>query len=378
VLLNVFFGSLAALSWLLALWQWIAARRFPLHRRGAGAPVVPGVSVLKPLKGCDALTEACLESWFGQEYPGDIQLLFGVASAEDPVCEVVRKLIRKFPGCHAELKICTPLCGTNAKIAKLAQLEDLAAHEILIISDADVKVSPDLVSNLVFQLQDQRIGLVNCLYRLADAPTLAMRLEAMATNADFWSQVLQSRDLKPMDFALGAVMATRRTQLNGIGGFAALVDCLADDYQLGHRIADLGYRIELSTVVAECRSAPVSARHVWHHQLRWARTIRVCEPIPYFLSMLSNPTFWPLLWLACAPGRYSAGLVVAALGCRCWFAWDLQRRLAGRPISIGWGLLAPVKDLLQTALWITAHMGRRVVWRGERLVLQRDGTLVRA
>src|SRR6185369_5879846 len=118
-----------------------------------------------------------------------------------------------------------------------------------------------------------------------------------AINADFWSQVLQSRSLKPIDFALGAVMALRRQALNKIGGFAALSDCLADDYQLGHRIARCGYDIGLCPVVVECWSEPMGWKAVWKHQTRWARTIRVCQPVPYFFSMLSNPTLWPLLWL---------------------------------------------------------------------------------
>ncbi len=157
-------------------------------------------------------------------------------------------------------------------------------------------------------------GLVCCFYRLANPTTLAMHWEAVAINADFWSQVLQSRSLKPIDFALGAVMATRREQLAEIGGFAPLVDCLADDYQLGNRIVRRGYSIALSPVVVECRSASMGWAAVWKHQLRWARTIRVCQPAPYFFSLLSNATLWPLLWLIlkpCRAGRRLCHLLLA-------------------------------------------------------------------
>ena len=135
-----------------------------------------------------------------------------------------------------------------------------------------------------------------------------MQWEAIAINADFWSQVLQSRSLKPLDFALGAVMATRRQHLQEIGGFAGLVDCLADDYQLGNRIARRGHSIALSPVVVECWSAPMGWAEVWKHQLRWARTIRVCQPAPYFFSLLSNATLWPLLWLIVKPAAPVARL----------------------------------------------------------------------
>jgi ceramide glucosyltransferase len=202
-----------------------------------------------------------------------------------------------------------------------------------------------------------------------------MQWEVIAINADFWSQVLQSRSLKPIDFALGAVMAIRRQQLREIGGFDALLDCLADDYQLGNRIARRGYSIALSPVVVECWSAPMGWAAVWKHQLRWARTIRVCQPVPYFFSLLSNATLWPLLWLIVRP---AAPVCALALGCwliRIMTALNLEQRLTqGRTLfALGW--LVPVKDLLQTAIWLLAFLGNRVEWRGRQMRLRRDGKL---
>jgi hypothetical protein len=154
-----------------------------------------------------------------------------------------------------------------------------------------------------------------------------MRWEAIAINADFWSQVLQSRSLKPMDFALGAVMAIRRNPLAEIGGFEALADCLADDYQLGHRLVRRGYRIALCPIVVECWSAPLDWRAVWKHQLRWARTIRVCQPVPYFFSILSNATLWPLLLLAVKPPPLACAFALACCLVRILTALNLQQRL---------------------------------------------------
>jgi ceramide glucosyltransferase len=219
-------------------------------------------------------------------------------------------------------------------------------------------------------------GLVNCFYRLANPSTPAMHYEAIAINADFWSSVLQSRSLKPLDFALGAVMGTRRRQLAEIGGFAALVDCLADDYQLGHRIAARGYRIELSPVVVECWSEPMGWAAVWKHQLRWARTIRICQPAPYFFSILSNATLWPLLWLAANPTGNILAFALACCFLRMAAALDLQRRLTGSWSHLAWCWLAPVKDLLQAVLWLLSFLGNTVEWRGQRLRLRRDGSLV--
>jgi len=410
---NAILAGLALLSLALTLWQWFVTRRFPLHRRvadsrgysgeagqlGGQEPFLPAVTLLKPLKGCDSTTEASLRSWFVQDYSGPVQILFGVASPEDPVCAIVKRLQEEFSASDTQLVICNSFSGANAKVATLAALEPLAKHDLLIISDADVRVPADFLANVVAPFCDRLekgareapsappCGLVNCFYRLANPTTLPMEWEAVAINADFWSQVLQSQSLKPLDFALGAVMATRRPCLEEIGGFASLLDCLADDYLLGNRIARRGYRIVLSPVVAECWSAPMDWAEVWRHQLRWARTIRACQPAPYFFSILSNATLWPLLWLAAFPTERVLGFAFGCAVIRVWTGLDLQNRLmppllddaapARRPVSLAKGWLILAKDCLQVAIWCSAFTGNRIEWRGQSLRLLRDGTLER-
>jgi ceramide glucosyltransferase len=357
-------AALALLSLALALWQWLAARRFPLHRRVTDFSFAPAITLLKPLKGCDATTAESLQSWFNQNYPGQIQILFGVADAGDPVCPIVRELIEKNPGRDAQLVVCAESLGANGKVSTLIQLERLAKHPLILVSDADVRVPPDFLANIAAPLRDPKTGLVNCFYRLANPATAAMRCEAIAINADFWSQVLQSASLKPLDFALGAVMLTRRNLLEEIGGFSALANCLADDYQLGHRIAKKGHRIALCPVVVECWDAPMNWRDVWKHQLRWARTIRVCQPVPYFFSILSNATLWPLLWLLASPvlsKTLCAPLAaLALLLMRIIIAQNLQRRFSPSRDNLAPPWLVPVKDLLQAAVWLGAFLGSKV------------------
>ena len=373
-------AALAFLSVALALWQWLAARRFPLHRRVTDFSFAPAITLLKPLKGCDATTAESLQSWFDQNYPGQTQILFGVADAGDPVCPLVRELVGKNPGRDAQLVICAESLGANSKVSTLIQLERLAKHPLILVSDADVRVPPDFLANLAAPLRDARAGLVNCFYRLANPVTAAMQCEAVAINADFWSQVLQSASLKPLDFALGAVMLTRQTLLEEIGGFSALADCLADDYQLGHRIAQKGHRIALCPVVVECWDAPMNWRDVWKHQLRWARTIRVCQPMPYFFSILSNATLWPLLWLLASPVLskmlYAPLAALALLLIRIVIAQNLQRRFMQSRGNLAPPWLVPVKDLLQAAVWMGAFLGNTVEWRGQKKRLRRDGTLI--
>lgn len=401
MLLHLILAALALLSLAITLWQWLAARRFPLHQRAADTSFAPGVTLLKPLKGLDPETRGCLESWFKQDYRGPVQLLFGVAAAEDPVCELIRKLITEHPQANAQLVLCPEQLGPNAKVSTLVHLERLAQHDHLIVSDADTRVPPDFLAQVLQPLRDPQAGLVNCFYALTNPTTLAMRWEAVAVNADFWSQVLQSRTLKPLDFALGAVMTTRRQQLNEIGGFRALVDFLADDYQLGNQIAKRGYRIELCPVVVECREREQGWREVWAHQLRWARTIRVCQPVPYFFSILSNATVWALLagtqsfWVLLEhpidsfhPNNFSLGelLIVAGSLLLLGFVWLYRPIIASiwsqrlcspsPPSSYVLSALPLLKDLLQVPIWALAFLGNTVVWRGQRLRVLPGGKLV--
>jgi len=406
VLLHVILAALALLSLAITLWQWLAARRFPLHHRAVDISFAPGVTLLKPLKGMDPETRGCLESWFRQDYRGPVQLLFGVADEKDPVCELVRKLTAEHPQANAQLVLCPEQFGPNAKVSTLTHLERLAQHDHFIVSDADTRVPPDFLAQVVQPLRDPQAGLVNCFYALANPTTPAMQWEAVAVNADFWSQVLQSRTLKPLDFALGAVMATRRQQLNEIGGFRALVDYLADDYQLGNQIAKRGYRIELCPVVVECWERPQGWRDVWAHQLRWARTIRVCQPVPYFFSILSNATWWihvlafstlyllfqrlPHIPRGIPPTDPQVlpfllmlwgSLIVFILGIliRSVTSVRLQSQiLSGLPTQPARlsDRHAYIKDWLQVPIWALAFLGNTVVWRGQRLRVLPGGKLV--
>ena len=438
--LNIILAVLAFLSLGILLWQFVVAMRFPLHRRVADPGYTPPVTLLKPLMGVDAETWHCLESWLNQDYAGTVRILFGVESADDPACEMARQLIATRPERDARLVLCCESLGANPKVSLLIQLFRHAAPEasaspsqgenrlwkrgeqipsfggvegglagaskptadptasgrdgVFIISDADVHVPPDFLANVVAPLRDDHVGLVSCFYRLANPATLAMQSEAIAINADFWSQVLQAQNLKPLDFALGAVMATTRRRLESIGGFEALKDFLADDYQLGNLIARKGGRIVLCPVVVECRESPKSWREVWRHQLRWARTIRICQPVPYFFSILGNATLWPLLWLismlpALGETYYSVRVVAllllstvsicagTILLARVFMAMRLASKLTDSNVHWAFFWLVPVKDLLAAVIWALSFVGSSVEWRGQRYRVRRGGKLER-
>ena len=371
-------AGLAGLALLIQIWQYLAARRFPLHRRTPHPPFHPGVSLLKPVKGADPQLRSCLESWLTQDYPGPVEILFTVASPDDPACGIVHQLLADHPESNARLVVAPERPGANPKVCKLAAMESIARHDHWVASDADVLAPPDLLRQVLDPLSDPEVGLVNCFYRLTHPSTAALRCEAVAVNADFWSQVLQSCALRPQDFALGAVMAFRRRDLCEIGGFRSLVDYLADDYHLGQRIRAQGRRIVLSTVPVDCWDPPMGWKVTWAHQLRWSRTIRVCRPLPFLASIISNGTLWALLWLATSIlGSEPLWPPMVLLIARAGFAQALYQRMC--PELRTW--IAPwwvwIKDLQAFLLWGCAFLGNTVVWRGSRFRVHRDGRLTR-
>jgi ceramide glucosyltransferase len=414
VILLLALGALALLSMLLLAWQVLAAARFPLHRRDADNSFAPSITVLKPLKGFDEHNRECLKSWLIQNYSGPLRILFGVADETDPACEQVRSLLKEFPSVNAELVVTPEQLGANAKVSTLIQLyrkclakvakptkDETAsrtsrpAQDLILISDADVRVPSDFLTNAVAPFRDERVGLVSSFYQLANPANFAMQVEAVAINADFWSQVLQSNTLKPQDFALGAVMITRSSHVDALRGFEELADYLADDYQLGNRVARSGSRVALTPLVVECWDSPADWKQVWNHQLRWARTIRVSQPLPYFFSVLSNVSLWVTLFgiavlsrvvYRVAPGYPQhvdllwlfAGILVLGAGflARIATAKFLIERLTKKifPPKLSHAVIA--KDFLQFGVWLASFCGNQVNWRGRRFRVQRGGKLV--
>lgn len=377
------FAALTLLSLGLNVWQWLAARRFPLHQPVPPAPGLPSVTLLKPLHGSDEHTLICLRSWLVQDYPAPIQVLFGVKEAHDPVCEVVRRLIAEFPHRDAQLVICPETLGPNPKVSTLMQLEPLISGEAVVVSDADVEAPPHYLTEAMTLLQREGVGLVNSFYRLVNPRNHAMWLETIAVNCDFWSQVCQSNSIWPMKFALGAAMGLRLETLRQIGGFRSLIDFIADDNRLGRLVAGTGQRVVLTNVVVDCHHAPMNFRQVWDRQVRWARTIRACEPVPYGFSILANPLVWSLGWLLASVPLHSAGWSLIAVGGLALYASiRLATALAhfrnlNNHAAPTWKLvqLMDQKDVLSFVWWLSAFLGNTVTWHGRPYRILKEGRL---
>ena len=352
--------------------QWLAARRF---LRPRPAPPLPlPVTVLKPLYGLAGDVPANLETFCRQDHP-DYQIVFGVETEADPAVPVVRALMRRFPERDMVLSVGAG-DGTNRKVATLARMMSLARHDLLVLSDADVRVRPDYLRTLVAPLADPAVGLSTCLYRGRAIRGLAARLESLLIDTDFLPMVMLAQWVQPQRYALGASVALRRAALDAIGGFPALRDHLADDYLLGERIARAGWHLRLLPHVVETVIDTPTLRAMWRHQLRWARTNRVSRPVDWFATILVVHTMLAAtVALLASGGAVTGWLVLAlALGCRLG-ALRTILRLAGARDTLRRLWLVPAKDLLYSALWAASWLGRDVEWNGRRLRVLRDGRL---
>ena len=326
----------------------------------------PPVSILKPLRGRDPMFYEALRSHLTQDYP-EFEILCGVADPADPALEDVRRLQREFPAVALSIHI-TANDAPNAKVGSMEFLARAAKHETLLVSDGDIRVEPDYLAAVVGPLADPKTGIVTCLYR-GQASSAAAHAEALCIATDFAPGVLVAHLLGTAGFALGATMVFRKHTLAQIGGFAAIREYLADDYQLGARIAALPTQVVLSHVVVSTNLGAVSWATAWRHQLRWARTIRVSRPGGYWGLLFTQVTLWSVVAAVTGLGALAAAGILIRLAGAAAALWAL------RTLSPGNLLAVPLRDLAGAVIWLAGLGGNTVEWRNSRFRLNRDGRM---
>ena len=361
----------SAIYWLSAI---VVTSRFG-RRRVPCRGFYPPVTVLKPLCGTDRSLYDNLRSFCEQDYP-TFQVIFGVRDSGDPAIRVVRHLIRDFPNCDLRLVVSDRLLGPNLKVSNLSNLCRLAKYDTLILADSDMRVGPDYLSAVVAPLQDQKVGVVTCLYKgVAPARGVWSHLGAMFINEWFFPSALVATRLGPLQHAFGATIACRRDTLASIGGFEALADYLADDYMLGRLVSRQGLRIALSSYVVENVVVEKNLQALFFHELRWTRTFRTVRPVAYFLSFVTYGIPLSFFFLVSsglsrlAVGAF-AGHLVLRYGTHVFLHRTLRLSVAGYS---AW--LVPIRDVLSFILWALSFLGQSVRWNGHRFRVQADGRL---
>jgi ceramide glucosyltransferase len=326
-------------------------------RRSSQQPVASSqnISILKPVSGAGGNLREALAS----HAKLDAELLCGVSSVNDPAVAI----IREFP--KARLIVSSTI-APNAKVGVLIDLRKAASHDTIIVNDSDICVEPDYL-RVTAPLADPKVGLVTCLYR-AVGDTFPARFEALGVATDFAPSTLVARMVGVDEFAMGSTLAFRKTDLQKIGGFESIADYLADDYQLGHRIHQLGLKCVLSDVIVETHLGG-GWMDVWRHQVRWARTIRVSKFYGYLGLPVTFATFWAVV---CGSWRIGLAILLIRMLMAIVAGWV---RMSSKDV-LKLFFLIPVRDLFGVAVWVVGLFGNTVIWRGRKLRLDREGRII--
>lgn len=351
-----------------------------LHERSdspQSAPFQPPVSILKPLKGTDPQMYECFRTHCLQDYP-EYEIIFGVSDASDPAITLVERLKSEFPERKIRLVICSEILGTNVKVSNLVQMAREAQYEHLLVNDSDIRVERDYLQRVIGPLVDPKVGLVTALYRGVPAATVGSHLEALGISTEFSAGVLTARAVEGgIRFGLGSTLAFRKRELQAIGAFDALLDYLADDYELGARIAALGLRVELASCVVETYLPEYSFDGFLSHQLRWSRTVRDSRPWGHLGLLLTFGVPWAIVATLLAKGAGWAWLVLAVtVLVREVMAWIVGRKVAGDALVAKLAAVVPLRDVISAFVWLASYSGHKIHWRGSDFYL-RERKLVR-
>jgi ceramide glucosyltransferase len=354
-----------------ALAAGLLARGF-VRSEMAPAKSFPSVTILKPLHGTEPGLLANLASFCVQDYPGPVQIVFGVDDHADPAIDVVYRLIAEFPDCAIELVVNSVSHGSNRKVSNLINLAAKARHDVLVLSDSDIIVDPDYLRNIVGAIDEPGVGLVTCLYRSAAAPGLWARLAAAAIDHHFLPSVLVGLKLGLAKPCFGSTIAIRKSTLAMIGGFRSVVDQLADDYAIGEMVRRAGLTVAIPSLTVEHACTHRTARDLFHHELRWARTIRFVDAFGFVGSAVTHALPLALLGTMLGGVTPASIIVIVALACRFSLQRQLDRALGlqSNPFWIG-----PFRDMLSCAVFFASFFGRAVEWRGRRYAVLADNTL---
>ena len=325
------------------------------------------VSILKPLSGLDLDLESNLRTFFVQDYPS-FEILFAVKDLNDPAAEVAEKLRKEYPHVSSRLLVTGEPPYANAKVFSLDRMMAVASNDLVIMSDSDIGVTPDLLRTVAAEFQEPGLGVATCPYRAVAGPSFWSRLEAIGMNTDFMAGILVARMLAGMQFAVGPTIAARKTVLTSIGGFNRLKDYLAEDFMMGKFAADAGHGVTLSSYVIEHHIGSTDWRENAAHRLRWTRSTRRSRPLGYLGQLFTMPL--PLALLVCIAHPAWWPALPLTLLVRGLAAYVVSSRVL--KAKLNW-LLLPLEDLAGLCFWLAGFFGNTIVWRGRRYRLQTDG-----
>lgn len=360
---TVFAGMVLA-----AVPAYLRERRFALAQLRTGPVFAPPLTLLKPLHGDEPDLEAHLASFFDQDYP-EYEILFCARTSDDAGLETARRVAKLYPAIPARFFWTGEPPYINAKAASMELMEAAAAYEILVISDSDVRVTPDYLRAVALPFADEQVGGVTCPYRgVAAEGGLWARLEAVGMSVEMTAGVLVARAMEGMQFTLGPTMAFRRDVIRKMGGFGVTADYCSDDFVLGNETFKLGQTVVLSHHAIDHMVINASFMASIKHQVRWMKSTRFSRPKGHFGTALTfSVPFGLLAWVtAAALGHPGWGLALMgwSVATRLMLSVAVGRKAVGDTSWFGLLVLYPIRDLMGFGFWAASYFSSRILWRG--------------
>jgi ceramide glucosyltransferase len=336
--------------------------------RPADKSFTPAVSIIKPVRNVDREAYENFASFCKLDYPV-YEIVFAVTDPDDPVVPVIQKIQQSYPDCAVRLVTSAANLGANNKVNNLCRLVQEAKYELVVMSDSDVRVEPDYLSDVVAPFSDSHVGVVTSLYRANSGKGLASALDDLGMYTDSAPSALVARKLEGnMRFAFGWTMATTKKVLSEIGGFESMVNHHSDDFELGNRISELGYRVELMRKPVSMVLPDESFREFLKHELRWSIGLRNVRPLGYLGMIFTHGLPWTLVGMAVAMslgwGSIAIAYALAYLVLRFGVVWTTAVWGLG-DTQIGKKLfLFPLHDAISFVVWVGGFFFNRIEWRG--------------
>lgn len=367
---TILLGSLLLGSWVFCILTIIAAIRYRLVRPPSLVTCEP-ISILKPLHGLDEGLEENLRSFFSQDYP-DYEILFAAREASDPALALVERLRLDYPDIPVRVFVTGEPPYPNAKVFSLQRMMAEASHDLLVMSDSDIRVTQSMLRTLAAEFQDPNLGVATCPYRAVPGGSLWSVLEAIGMNTEFWGGALTARMVEGgVKFAVGPTIAARRAVIQAVGGWERLSQYLAEDFVLGQFAAAAGFGVILSSYVIEHRIGTQALRPNFAHRLRWNRSTRRSRPAGYVGQIFTNPLPIAFVLLLFHPEAWAAALATCIL--RGTAAFVVSEVILRDPVCRIWWPLILWQDLLSFMFWVAGFFGNTIVWRNRQYRLLPDG-----
>jgi ceramide glucosyltransferase len=357
-----------------ALGHFATQRHFAKKILPALPQPAPKVSILKPVEGMGPNTYEAFASFCRIDYPGDVEIIFGTIRRDDPVVAMVGRLRAEFPERDIHMMF-AELKGANRKTSIMETLWQKADGQFLFFSDADVIAPKNYLLQLVPQFAQPEIGCLTCLPRGIEARTIGGRKIALHYGFNYLPQWMLAQQTTGIHWAIGHTMAVPRAVLEKLGGFNNFLNHLADDYELGNRVSQLGLRVVVPPLLLDCVVPAETFAESFIRMQRWKRTIRRSRGAQFLGVIITYPVFWALILALLQPfAWWSWSVLGLVMAIRWLLAAGLQQIVKLPDWSRAWWLL-PVVDVVEGITFFGAYFGNTIFWAGRRYSLRHDGTL---